>query len=70
MQTYIAPEIHALTGAVIDHELFRPEFSREVFSLGVRPIDAPLALPLGGVQVLCESEQYVHAIDFVSARAA
>lgn len=67
---YFKPEVHARTGAVMDHKLFRPEFDTEVLYWGLKPIDAPLALPLGGVHVLCESDRFVHAIDFVSVRAS
>lgn len=69
-KTYYAPGKHALTGQVMNAALFQPEFQDAVMFWGLKNIDAPLPLPMGGVKVLFETDNFVMAKDFVSARAS
>lgn len=69
-KTYVQPDIHARTGQVMDMSMFQSEFRDSAIFFGVKNIDAPLVLPMGGVGILYESDRMVVAIDFISARSS
>ena len=66
---YDAPRLHALTGLSYQTNGLQPIFEQENMMFGVSAIDAPLTLPMGGVCVLYENDDFVMAKDFVSTRA-
>lgn len=69
-KSYVHPDIHARTGQVMDMNIFQPEFRDDAIFFGVKNIDAPLVLPMGGVGIMYESDRVVVAIDFISARSS
>ena len=69
-RTYYPPFLQAVTGIASQTYPLRFEFEIENCLYGVASIDAPLALPMGGVNVLYEDADCVMAKDFVSARAS
>ena len=69
-KTYYAPMRHAVTGIASQTYPLRFEFEIENCLYGVAAIDAPLVLPMGGVSILLETDDFVMAKDFVSARAS
>ena len=69
-KTYYEPSLHAVTGLTYHTTNHRPIFQEESNLFGVCSLDAPLVLPLGGVSILMETDRFVMAKDFVSARAS
>ena len=69
-RTYYPPFLQAVTGIASQTWPLRDEFEIENCLYGVAAIDAPLVLPMGGVNVLYEDADFVMAKDFVSARAS
>ena len=69
-RTYYPPMRHAITGLAYHTTGYQPSFEQENTLFGVGAIDAPQPLPMGGVSVLHETDDYVMAKDFVSTRAA
>lgn len=69
-KTYYEPSLHAVTGLTYHSTNHRPIFYKESDLFGVCSLDAPLALPLGGVSILMETDCFVMAKDFVCARAS
>lgn len=69
-RTYYPPMLHAVTGLAYHTTGYQPIFENENTSFGVSAIDAPQTLPMGGVSVLHETDDFVMAKDFVSARAS
>ena len=68
MKTYYEPIRHAVTGMTYHTTNHRPVFEEESDLFGVCGIDAPTALPMGGVSILLETDDFVMAKDFISAR--
>lgn len=69
-KTYYAPSLQAMTGLPHQTDSLRFEFEFERCCYGVCSLDATLPLPMGGVSVLYETDDFVMAKDFVSSRAS